>query len=63
MADQDRTGLLIIRVERQDAYLLITLTMERSPAGRPIGDPPQRQVRFADRDAALAEVRAFLASF
>lgn len=59
---ESRGGLLIMRVDRQEAYLLITVTIERSLSDRPIGTPPSEQYRVTDPADALQIVADFLAS-
>ena len=58
-----RTGLLIMRVERQEEYLLITLTVESSLLDQPVGAPPRERHSVTDPAAALQIVHDFLASF
>jgi hypothetical protein len=57
------TGLLIMRVERQEEYLLITLTIERSLLDQPVGAQAREQHRVTDPGAALQIIHDFLASF
>jgi hypothetical protein len=60
---QPRTGLLIMRVERQDEYLLITLTFERSLLDQPIGAPAGQRLQLSDSAAAIQVIQDFLDSF
>ncbi|HEY5979582.1 MAG TPA: hypothetical protein VIT41_08100 [Microlunatus sp.] len=62
-SEEPRAGLLIMRVERQDDYLLIALTVEPSLLDQPIGAPARHQVRLTDRSAALEIIHRFLDSF
>jgi hypothetical protein len=59
-ADVPATGLLVMRVEQQDEYLLITVTTEH---WRRIDCPPDQQLRLTDPAEALRVVAAFLDSF
>jgi hypothetical protein len=61
--DQSAAGLLIMRVERQQEYLLITLTIDRQLAEGKVGQPPQQRLQLTDRAAALRTVTDFLDSF
>lgn len=64
MAGEDpRAGLLIMRVEQQDEYVLITLTIEQSLLRSPVGAPAHQSFRTTEPDAALDAVREFLDSF
>lgn len=60
---QPRTGLLIMRVERQDEYLLITLTFEQSLLDQPIGAPADQRLQLTDPAAAIQVIQDFLDSF
>jgi hypothetical protein len=56
-------GVFILRVEPQQDYLLITVTINRH-VGRDIASAhPYRTARFADRADALHAAQQFLDSF
>lgn len=61
--EQPDVGVLVLRVERQDEYVLITVTVERHLGrGLTVTEPAQPHY-LADGAAAIDSVRDFLSSF
>jgi hypothetical protein len=60
--EESRVGVCILRIEQQQDYVLITVTINRN-----IGDSssaqPEETTRYANRADALVAVKRFLESF
>jgi hypothetical protein len=64
MSDPPAAGALVLRVERQDDYMLFTMVCELwSTEGSANGEAPAERSATADRDEVLRVVAAFLDRF
>ncbi len=62
MPSEPRVGVCILRIEQQQDYMLITVTVNRHVGGGSVAQP-EETTRYANRADALAEVERFLESF
>jgi hypothetical protein len=59
---EPRVGVCILRIEQQQEYVLITVTINRHIEGSSSAQPEETS-RYAERADALAAVERFLESF
>ena len=60
--NEPQVGVCILRLEQQENYLLITVTVNRHVGGSSFAQPEEK-TRYANRADALAAVEKFLESF